>query len=193
MVGRDVLIGSLLGFGHTLATYVMYIASYWAGKPVSPNSGIDPASLEGARPVVASLLSSSLPQHLLVGMGLLLFLLLLYIVLRRHWLAAVSLWLISVTIELLAFAIPGPLTLWIGPIIISTLIVVAIARFGLLTTISFQLFFDLSFHYALTPNFSSWHAQTTFIILPILIALAVYSFYTSLAGQPLVRGGILQD
>jgi serine/threonine protein kinase len=193
MVGRDVLIGSLLGLGHTFSIYTMSLLAKGVGKPTSPNTGTNPHSLEGVRSVTMSLLSGSVIVWLLLGMGLLFLLLLLYILLRRQWLAAAAMWLMFVTVQVLAFVPPGMLILSVGPIIIATLAVVAVARFGLLTTLAFQFFFDLSFHYAITPNLSAWYAQTTFIILPILITVAVYSFYTSLGGQPLVRGGILQD
>lgn len=193
MVGRDVLIGSLLGLGHTLTIYLMSIVSRGRGKHISAITGIDPETLKGIRSVITSLLTDSLVQWFALSVGLLFILLLLYILLRRQWLAAVAMWLLFATVEILAFAIPGPIIFWIGPIIISTLAVMAVARFGLLTTMSFIFFFDLSFHYALTSNLSSWHAQTTFIILPVLITAALYSFYTSLAGQSLLRGQVLQD
>jgi serine/threonine-protein kinase len=193
MVGRDILIGSLLGCGHTLTICSMYIISNKVGKPVPPIPGTIPMTLEGIRSVIASMLCNSVPQYIVVAMALLLLLLLLYILLRRRWLAIAGLWLIFATLEILAFAIPGPLTLWIGPIIIATLVVLAVARFGLLTTLSFQLFFDLTFHYPITPDLSAWYAQSTLFILPILIGLAIYSFYTSLGGQPVFRGRILQD
>ena len=193
MVGRDILIGSLLGLGHTLSICSMYIISVGVGKPVPQVPSGNPITLEGIRPVIAIMLSSSVTQYIVVAMGLLFLLLLLYMLLRRRWLAVAGVWLMLAAVGILAFAIPGPLILWIGPIIIATLGVLAVARFGLLTTLSFQLFFDLSFHYAITPNLSAWYAQTTLLIVPILIALAVYSFYTSLGGQPLFRGGILQD
>ena len=193
MVGRDILIGSLLGFGHTLSICLMPVTSKWAGKPSGLINSIDPRTLQGGRSVITSLLTTSLVQWFTLGVGLLFILLLFYILLRRQWLAALAMWLLFATVEVLAFAIPGPFTFWIGPLLNASLGVVAAARFGLLTTISKQFFFDLSFHYAITPNLSSWHAQTTFIILPILITVALYSFYTSLAGQPLFRGGVLRD
>ncbi|MGA9768249.1 MAG: serine/threonine-protein kinase [Blastocatellia bacterium] len=193
MVGRDILIGSLLGFGHTLSICLMPFTSNWAGKPSGFINSINPETLQGARSVITSLLTISFVQWFTVGVGLLFILLLLYILLRRQWLAALTMWLLFATVEILAFAIPGPITFWIGPLLNATLAVVAVSRFGLLTTMSFQFFFDLSFHYALTPNLTSWHAQTTFIILPILITVALFSFYTSLAGQSVFRSEVLRD
>jgi hypothetical protein len=193
MVGRDILIGSLLGLGHTLSIYMMQLTTNGPGKSSVGIIGTNPATLEGIRTVITTLLVTSLVQWFTLGVGLLFILLLLYILLRRQWLAALVMWLLILTVEILSFVIPGPFTLWVGAILIATLAVVAASRFGLLTTMSFQFFFDLSFHYAITPHLSGWRAQTTFIVLPILIAVALFSFYTSLAGQPLFRGEVLRD
>jgi hypothetical protein len=73
------------------------------------------------------------------------------------------------------------------------LYVIAAMRFGLLAVMSLQLFFTLSFHYPVTGDFSSWYSGTTIFVVMILTALAVNGFYTSLAGQRLFRGQILQD
>ena len=127
------------------------------------------------------------------GLGYLFLLLLFYALLRRQWLAALVVWLIQIAVLGFAFASSGSWVLWIGPVMIATLYIIAATRFGLLSVMSLQLFFDLSFHYPITGDFSVWYSGTTIFVLIILIGLAVYSFYTSLAGQPLFRGQILQD
>ncbi len=193
MVGRDILIGSMLGFGHTLAIYSTNLLSNATGNPAAPNNGGDPFALLGIRSVLMKLLSESLPQWVAVSLGFMLLMLLAYLLLRSWRLAAVFLWLVMTSVEILAFASSGPNTLIIAPLIISTLAVIASARFGMLTTLAFQFFFDLSFHFVLTPHLSSWYAQTTFIILPILITIILYSFYISLAGQPMLRDNLFQD
>jgi hypothetical protein len=193
MVGRDVLIGSLLGFAHTLAIYSMTFFTGGMSETGFPASGIDPATLLGTRTGLATLLSNSVVMWLLTGLGFLFLLLLLYILFRRQWLAATVLWLLIVTVELLAFAQSLALPVIMGPVVIATVLVIAVVRFGLLTTIACQFFFNLSFHYALTPDLSAWHAHTTFIIIPLLIAVAVYSFYMSLGGQRLFSANLLRE
>ncbi len=126
-------------------------------------------------------------------MGPLFLLLLLYILLHRQWLAVAVLWALVAALDGLAFVGPSPLLMWAGPLAIATMIVVAVARFGLLTMIAFQFFFNLSFHYVVTTNWSSWYAESMYITLGLAVAVALYSFYVALAGQPLLRGAILQD
>jgi hypothetical protein len=193
MVGRDVLIGSLLGFAHTLAIYSTIFFTGGMSKTGSPVAGIIPASLLGTRTVLSTLLSYGVVIWLLLGLGFLFLLLLFYVLFRRQWLAAAVLWLLIATVEILAFGQSGSLLGVMGPVVIATVLAVAAVRFGLLTTIACQFFFDLSFHYALTPDLSAWHAQPMFIVLPILITVAVYSFYTSLGGQRLFSANLLRE
>jgi hypothetical protein len=76
---------------------------------------------------------------------------------------------------------------------IATLIIVTTARFGLLAAMVWQLFFYLSIDYSLTTNLSAWYFGTTLFALNIMVGLAVYGFYTSLAGQSLFGGRLLRD
>lgn len=193
MVGRDVLIGSLFGLAHTLGIYLMTVLTGGLQQVGLPAHNIEPMTLMGSRAVLWSLLSDSVPSWFLSGLGFLFLLLLFYVFFRRLWLAAVGLWSLILLVEILAFASPSPLLLKLAPVVVATLVVVVVGRFGLLAAVAFQLFFNLSFHYALTPQLSAWYAQTTFLIVPLMVALAVYSFYTSLGGQPLFGGGILRD
>jgi hypothetical protein len=75
----------------------------------------------------------------------------------------------------------------------ATLITLAAARFGLLALYSQLLFSYLSFGFPLTSDFSSWYAGNTLFIFVVLMGLAIYGFHTSLAGQSLLKGKLLED
>jgi hypothetical protein len=192
MVGRDIMIGALLGIGHTLAIYLMSLVSRWLGYPSPPNHGADYQAF-GMQNLAGKFLAETIASGILFGFGCLFLLLLFYVALRREWLAAVAFWLIFASIETLAFASSGPWVSWLGPIVIATLYTIGSARFGLLTIFSMQVFFDLTFHYPITPDLSIWYGGTTIFTLLILTALAGYGFYTSLGGQPLFRPGVLSE
>jgi serine/threonine-protein kinase len=192
MVGRDIMIGALLGLGHTLSIYFMPLISRWLGYPSPPNPGADIRAF-GMQNLIGKLLAETVTISFLFGFGCLLLLLLFYVVLRREWLAALAFWLIFVSIELLAFASVGQWVSWVGPIIIATLQTIGSARFGLLTMFSAQVFFDLSFHYPITSDLSSWYGGTAIFTLVVLVALAAYGFYTSLGGQTLFRPGVFSE
>ncbi|HKG23406.1 MAG TPA: serine/threonine-protein kinase [Blastocatellia bacterium] len=193
MVGRDILIGGLLGFGHTLAIYSMPLLSQWMGWAFPLNPGGQPDAT-GIRALVALLLINSVTGAILISLGMLFLLLLFYVALRNKFLAATALWILFYSVIFLAFT--SSARSWVAlvcPAIIATVYTVSVVRFGLLATIALHLFFTLTFHFPLTPDFSNWYAGTTIFSGLIILGLAVYGFYTSLAGQPLLRNNMLSD
>ncbi len=191
MVGRDVLIGGMLGLTHTLGIYLANLLPRWAGKIQPPNSGLDYDTLRGFRVLVMNFLADDLVSSISAGLAYLFLLLLLYILLRKQWLAAAVMWLIGFSINSLFFThswleLPG-IMLLIASLVFTT------ARFGLLAAVVWQLFFFLSFTYALTTDFSAWYASNTIFALLLILGLSLYGFYTSLAGQSVFQGKLLED
>lgn len=190
MVGRDVLAGGLLGMGHTAAIYSAILVSQavegFSGGAIRTN----PVTLGGFRDVIEDLLGSLGPS-VFGGVAPLLFLLLLYIFLRNQWAAAAVMWLIIAAVEILFFATSWPTAP--ANLIIATLMVVAVFRFGLLTAIVWQFVFFLSVSYPLTTDFSIWYSNRTILCLVVLMALAIYGTRVSLGGQKLFSGKLLED
>ena len=48
---------------------------------------------------------------------------------------------------------------------------------GLLATIAFNLFFDLSFFYPLTSDISVWYTSAAFLPVVVMLALAIWLLY----------------
>jgi hypothetical protein len=71
--------------------------------------------------------------------------------------------------------------------------IVCVLRFGLVSLITCLMFFHLWVFFPVTFRFSAWYAPIFLFDLAILMALALYGFYTSLGGQPLLRGKLLED
>jgi hypothetical protein len=66
-------------------------------------------------------------------------------------------------------------------------------RFGLLAMF-FSQFFILMFNFfPITADLSAWHAGSTILSLFVASALILFGFKTSLAGQPLFRGALVDD
>ncbi len=74
----------------------------------------------------------------------------------------------------------------------STIFVFVLLRYGLLMLMVTAIFTTLT-NYPYSTNLSAWYATNSLIVLGLGCALALYGFYTSLAGQKLFRGGFLQD
>ena len=187
MVGRDVLLGGLLGLCHTVAILSGVPLARALGIARPPIAGVDLGALRGLRGLLAVVLGDSLPTSVLAGFGFLFVLLLLYALLRRERAAAAALWLLIATAQVLLFTGGHPWPAIVSILVIAFLVVVTVARLGLLAMIAFQLFFTLSFHIPTTSDLSSWYAQNTVLTVVVMAALAVYGYRISVAGQPLFR------
>jgi Protein kinase domain len=183
MVGRDLLIGGLFGLIHGACIPLGLLLTRWFGFEAPPIITVNMLTLGPPRRLLAVFLSSQVVASVFVGFAFLFFLLLLYIILRKEWLAALALFLIAVAIEVSAFAFGGPRLFWIASILVAGSITIVVARFGLLATMVAQLFFFFSVTYPLTTNFSIWYATSTIFALAIALGLAIYGFYISLGGK----------
>jgi serine/threonine-protein kinase len=192
LVGRDILVGGLLGLCLAGSNYLTILVPQWTGIPGAPTmAGNTDEAFSGVggmavhflhifgEPVFAAILLSFL-------------LLLLLTVLRKKWLAIASLWLF---ICLLNMDLPNShqWIFWLDLLLTASLITLAAARFGLLALYSCFLFAALSSGFPITSDVSSWYAGNTLFIAAVLIGLAIYGFYTSLAGQKILEANFLKD
>jgi serine/threonine-protein kinase len=190
MIGRDLLVGGLLGLCHPAAIMVGGLLARWRETPGLVIIHLDLDSLRGLRVMVA-LMGTELVHSIFSGLAYLFFLLLMYIIVRKQRLAAVLMWLVIFTIQVVFFA-----SAWYIVFInaaVATLLTVTTARFGLLAVIVWQFVFFLIMNWPITTNFSLWYSSATIFALTVMVGLAVYGFYTSLAGQSLFQDKFLQD
>ncbi|HEU4714966.1 MAG TPA: serine/threonine-protein kinase [Pyrinomonadaceae bacterium] len=191
LVGRDILIGATFGLGMIIShLYLMRLLPQSLGYlPDAPWFDFPATQLLGIRSFAHGF-TEQLFAGLFQSFILLFVLLLFYIILRRERLAALALWSImavalSLTYETLAgvpFAmLTAMLAIWV------------LYRYGLLATISALFFLHLMIFYPITSEFSAWYAGDFVLILIVALALIGFSFYTSLAGQPLFRGSLPDD
>ncbi|HEV2764707.1 MAG TPA: hypothetical protein VGV38_17135 [Pyrinomonadaceae bacterium] len=196
LVGRDLLVGGLFGVGAALVSYARRPAAGWLGLPPAVPVPANINTLEGVR--------AALGEFFFVGMllavysALLSFFLffLLRLILRKGWLAAGVFWLFitvstglrggAITPEQVAFDLAA------GGLL-GLLLVLALTRFGLLSLIAAQFFIHLCTNYPLATDLGAWYADSGLLAVALALAFAVYGFHTSLAGQPLFRGGFLQE
>ena len=188
MVGRDLLIGGMLGLVHSTCINFGVLLPRWFGFVSPPSLSSNIRTLGSMRTMLAGFLNGQVVTSIYVGFAFLFFLLLLYIILRRQWLATVALFVTALAIEVSAFAASAPRLYWIASILIALTIVTVVARFGLLATMAAQLVFFLSLEYPMTTDFSVWYASSTIFALVIILGLAVYGFYISLGGQRVFAG-----
>ncbi|MEK6282454.1 MAG: serine/threonine-protein kinase [Acidobacteriota bacterium] len=191
LVGRDILIGAVFGVVIILCNfYLTNLVPKWMGyPPVVPWFDFPATQLLGIRSFAHGI-TQQVFAALMQPFILLFFLFLLYIILRKEWLAAVALWLIAT----LALGLVHETLVGMPFVSLSAFLVVwVLYRYGLLALISAIFFNHLIVFYPITSDFSAWYAADFVLALLISLALAVFGFYTSLAGQPLFRGAFPDD
>jgi serine/threonine-protein kinase len=191
LVGRDILVGGLLGLCCAAADYLTALVPQWSGVNTPPLKQGNTEALSGVGGMVVHFLHV-FAEQVYAAIILSFLLLLLLVVVRKKWLAAAALWLIIFLTEI-DFASGHPWIFWLSLLLTTTFITLAAARFGLLALYSLLLFAALSSGFPITSDFSSWYAGSTLFAFVVLVGLAIYGFHTSLAGQPLLKGKLLED
>lgn len=191
LVGRDILFGSLLGaFGIASVRFGWHIPTWLGHPPLQPFFGVTWEFL-GVRPVIADL-SNNLIAGLAGSFITLFTLFLLRALLRKEWLAAI------VCVLLITFFRPpsgdpfSAVTL-VSILITTSLTVFLLLRFGLLAVIASHFFNDLIGSFPLTTQMSAWYSSLSIAGILLIAAMAFYGFYTSLGGQSLFGGAVLEE
>ena len=185
LVGRDVLVGCLLGaFSITLYRLLWFVPAWLGYSPSQPMEGPQSAFL-GARAIIADL-AIALPADLFIPLIFLFVLFLFRALLRREWAAAVACVLFfSVFLALGSPDVPINLVRWL---IVTGLSVFLLIRFGLLALVAQGfLYGPLSNIFPLTTQMSSWYAGFSLAGILLVAALTLYAFYISLGGRPVFR------
>ena len=195
LVGRDILIGATAAVTAIFLFSLRYYLVGWFGEPpVMPHSISNPynAMLLGIRgfPVLfLSQTSAAVVQAFMMSFLILFFTLLL----RRKWLGAIVSWLVLFAFSLSGDIITGvPLTGMTFTIVFPTMLVV-MARFGVLASMAAFLTYHLTIFYPITTELSAWYATDFILCVVFIVALAIYGFWTSLAGQKIFEGSFLKE
>jgi serine/threonine-protein kinase len=186
LVGRDILAGCFLAMLSIPLERLGWFVPYWLGHPPpQPYSGPQWVFL-GARPIVAQL-ALWLMLAFFVWFALLFVLLLLRVMLRKQWAAAIA-WVLLFTV--LGSSDPGG---WLSALIFSGLAVFVMTRFGLLALVANHVVFNILQHFPVTSQGSAWYAGIGLTGILLIAAVALYGFYTSLGGRPVFGGAILEE
>ena len=192
LVGRDVLIGGLLGLCHAAAGYLTILVQQWSGVAVAPAIGGNTDEAFSGVGGIAVHFLHLFAEPIFGAIVLSFLLLLMLVVLRKKWLAASAMWLLIVILGI-DLESSHHWILWLDLALTATIITLAAARFGLLALYSFFLFSVVSSTFPITSDFSSWYAGSTLFVFIVIMSLTVYGFYISLAGQKIFEAKFLKD
>jgi serine/threonine-protein kinase len=180
LVGRDVLLGTLVGIGHITLIYAgFYTERLFHGDF---RFYILPNALISLRSWAAGIFSTA-GISIAYGFMFICILSILFLLLRRRLFAGTVIFVLMITVQILLFTqswIFLPFTL-----IIATFMCLAIARLGLTTMVVAQIVFLWLEATLLTLNFSAWYAGGMFLTLGLILLLLIYGFKTSMANQSL--------
>jgi len=195
LIGRDVLIGAAFGICIPLTQYAqLLLPRLLSGQPplLARTSNLLPEygllGLGGFIPLLMNQTASSIMFPFIIISILLFFTMLL----RRERIAIAASWLLFCVAVNLNFADATPLSVLLGTIM-PTILLTVLTRFGLLALIMTHFFTHILPFYPVTTELSAWYATSFLLQLFLLGALLLYGFYTSLAGQTLLRGRFLED
>jgi hypothetical protein len=181
LVGRDILLGVMLGVVWVLIFQIRYIPMMHMGA--SPGLG-QPEYLAGGREALGALLTQI--ANSIIGTLHFFFLLLgLKVVLRKDWLAAI--------VFVAIFALPRGLTSSYmavelpTQILVYAIAVLIVLRFGLIPLACAIFTVNLLLSIPFTADFSAWYMTTSVLAVLSVVALAAWGFYQSLGGEALWR------
>jgi hypothetical protein len=78
-------------------------------------------------------------------------------------------------------------------LLFSSVLVMLLFRFGLLTLVVACSVLTILTYYPLTPDLSSWYAQNTVLVTLVLAAVTAYGLRVSLAGRSPYRDPVLSE
>jgi serine/threonine-protein kinase len=191
LVGRDLLLGCLLGaFSIALVRLGWFVPSWLGHPPPQPYSGPE-WQLLGARTMIAYI-SNDLIGAPVFWIAALFVLFLLRVLLRKQW-AAVVVWVLVYTmfrpptVDLLAPVI------FVTGLISTSLTVWLLIRFGLLAVVAGEVMNNILGSFPLTTQGSVWYASMSLAGIVLTAAVASYGFYTCLGGRAVFGSAALEE
>jgi predicted Ser/Thr protein kinase len=177
LVGRDVLYGAILGILFCdLYALRFNLVERMGGSPVILNANY----LDSAREAVGAWFAE-LPTDISTTLVLFLLLFLLRVLLRKSWLAAVAFVLLWAALKSLSSEYPA--VDWPMQALLWASLAVGALRYGLVTLVVALSIADMTLNIPVTLNSSAWYFTDTTVALASVAALAIWGFYTALAGQ----------
>lgn len=182
LVGRDVLIGSLLGLVAYATVVLQGVLQIWVfGKPIEPIShyfqwdGLIHGFADSVNFLIVALIQS------------LIFIFILFIALftsRRKWIALGAIFLLYVIIGLTQPGYQDQLPLKIAfELILALTLTVAIKRFGIVGAAAHQLFFIMMLNRPFIFNPQSIYFEVSISGAIFIAAILLYGFYVSTGGR----------
>jgi serine/threonine-protein kinase len=186
-VGRDILVGGLAGILVTIVHRLEFFAPGWFGRPGRvPFS----AMLDPGRQSLAGLFE---PYFLITPMFMLVLLAGLLFVLRRRGLAIAAAFVIMALFDqhwdvftATDAAVVAAVAAVVQSVLVWALLWFLMVRYGLLASVTSWFFITRLQLWPLTLDTSAWYGVTSFTLIAVLAAIALYGFRLSIGRRRLI-------
>jgi serine/threonine-protein kinase len=194
LVGRDVLIGTAFGAFLGVVRESFFALPAWFNVSGLSPRGFDRAALGGPSEVAGDLASlAGFAMVLALAATSLLFM--FRLVLRKDWLAILVAGLL-LSIAGLGFAGAEQVSILLAllrAVLANGLILFVLLRYGILALAALSFTANVILAFPMTLDFSRWYAGSSLAALLVILGLAAYGAYTSLAGRPIFGAASLDD
>ena len=181
LVGRDLLIG-IVTFAASIIPVGIRMFCHGMFGTLLPKPKIPTLTLFSGFPVIVARILDLTVISILLGLAFVFVVFILRVVLRKTW--AVSVVLILQASVILYFTAPSTIE-FILVLMGFTLALFACFRFGLVTIIAFFMCMLILNTFLISTQFSASHFRMGVVGMVLLLAFALYAFYTSLGGRPM--------
>ncbi|HTQ60972.1 MAG TPA: serine/threonine-protein kinase [Candidatus Solibacter sp.] len=190
LVGRDLLIGVAYGVALVLVeTSDNLLLPLFGRLPPAPG-GVSTDALSGVREAI-SLLMFYVLNWTFYSLCIFFLLFLLQRLLRRTWIAALVIAAVGTLISL-GNGSEHPVFSSVALVVLYVSFLLVLKRVGLLALVVGLVVQNTLLIFPATTHLSRWYASPALAGLAAIVLLALYSFHTALAGQPLFRAESLE-
>ena len=189
LVGRDLLVGALLGATNAMLLHISNALPAWIDAPgmtpVPPNE----LMMRGAREA-ASYFFFRQNDAVFAAIGMMFLFFLASSLFRKKWLGAIPLGLLFALLHMsgenLAIEVPFA-------VLIAILLVFVVLRFGLLAVAVGGVVAPFLTSSPITLDFSQWYAGRSLFALAVVVTIALYGFRVALGRRPVFAVTALED
>jgi hypothetical protein len=185
MVGRDIVIGTVVGSFMTVAMFLLDALPSWIWVPGSWFSHLELMSFLGTRGVLGTIVYL-VGVSWYFGVGWIAAIVIPQILFRRRWVVIV-IFVFFGTVSVLAGFRGDLVGQAVYAFVFSGTLAFCLFRFGNFAAMIAYFVSSVLTRIPLRLDVPGWSAQGAFLAIAIVLALATYGVRTSLGGQPLLR------
>ena len=190
LVGRDLLIGCVVGVIYVLLDHLSFLIPDWIGAPHAAPYASRTEVFVGARALIP--IACSAPVRATeFGLLILFILFLLRVLLRKQW--AATLVFLAFFAAMGALDSESPILGGILGALEWALPLLVVLRFGLLATTTGIFAYNILSWFPLTMQLSAWYSGMGLLGAGLVLILSLVAFRTSLSDRPLFGRSLLED